>query len=527
MATSSRTVASAPTDEPLYERTHREILEVMVGLLAALFTCISSSTIVANALPTIVGDLKGSQTEYTWVVTASLLAMTVSTAIWGKLSDLFNKKVLVQIAIVIFVIGSALAGMSQSMVHLLSCRAIQGIGMGGLMALSQSIIGSIVAPRDRGRYSGYMGATAALAMVSGPLIGGVIVDADALGWRWCFYVCVPLALISLIVLQRHLRIETIKRPIKIDYLGGIFVSVAATLPLIWISLAGGDFDWVSAPTAAFLGGTAIAIVLAVWVEHRHPEPLVPPRVMRDRTTFLATIAGVAVGCAMFGMSVFLSQFFQTAQGHTPTEAGMMMIPMMAGSLIGSIGSGNLITRFGRWKGFLVAGAVLLTAGLGMLGFSGRTTPYWHVAIGMLLMGLGMGMMQQNLVLAVQNTVDVTEVGAASGAVAFFRTLGGAVGVSVLGAILASQVSSHVASGLSALGIDAAAAGGSDALRDAAQLPGPVLHVVQTAYADATAQVFLIAAGIAFIGFITVLFIKETALRETVRKYDEPPPVPTA
>jgi len=299
------------------------------------------------------------------------------------------------------------------------------------------------------------------------------------------------------------------------------------LPLIWVSLAGGDFDWGSAPSAAFLGGTVIAIVLAVWVEHRHPEPLVPPHVMRDRTTLLATIAGVAVGCAMFGMSVFLSQFFQTAQGHTPTAAGVMMIPMMAGSLVGSIGSGNLITRFGRWKRFLVVGAVLLTVGLGVLGFSGRSTPYWHVAVGMLLMGLGMGMMQQNLVLAVQNTVDVTEVGAASGAVAFFRTLGGAVGVSVLGAILASQVSSHVTSGLAALGIDAAGAGGSDALRDATNLPAPVLHVVQTAYADATAQVFLIAAAIAAISFITVLFIKEAALRETVRKYDEPPAVPTA
>ncbi len=490
-----RTVESTPAEEPEYARSHREILEVMVGLLAALFTCISSSTIVANALPTIVGELKGSQTQYTWVVTASLLAMTVSTAIWGKLSDLFNKKVLVQIAIVIFVIGSALAGMSQSMGQLLSCRALQGIGMGGLMALSQSIIGSIVSPRDRGRYSGYMGATGALAMVSGPLIGGVIVDTEALGWRWCFYVCVPFALISLFILQHHLRIETIKRPVKIDYLGGILVAIAATLPLIWVSLGGDDFAWVSAPSAAFLIGTAVAIALAVWVEHRHPEPLVPPRVMRERTTALATIAGIAVGCAMFGMAVFLSQFFQTAQGHSPTEAGLMLI---------------------------VIGAVLLTSGLAVLGFSGRTTPYWHVGVGMMLMGLGMGMMQQNLVLAVQNTVDVTEVGAASGAVAFFRTLGGAVGVSVLGAILASQVSTHIATGLPGLGIDPASMGSSDSLRDSASLPGPVLDLVRTAYADATAHIFLIAAAVAAVSLFAVLFIKEAELRLTVRKYDEPP-----
>lgn len=517
-----RTVETTPAEEPEYTRSHREILEVMVGLLAALFTCISSSTIVANALPTIVGELKGSQTQYTWVVTASLLAMTVSTAVWGKLSDLFNKKVLVQIAIVIFVIGSALAGMSQSMGQLLSCRALQGIGMGGLLALSQSIIGSIVSPRDRGRYSGYMGATGALAMVSGPLIGGVIVDAPALGWRWCFYVCVPLALISLSILQRHLRIETIKRPVKIDYFGGILVAIAATLPLIWVSLGGDEFAWVSAPSAAFLIATAVAVALAVWVEHRHPEPLVPPQVMRERTTVLATIAGVAVGCAMFGMAVFLSQFFQTAQGHSPTEAGLMMIPMMAGSLVGSIGAGNLITRYGRWKRFLVIGAVLLTAGLAVLGLSGRTTPYWHVGVGMMMMGLGMGMMQQNLVLAVQNTVDVSEVGAASGAVAFFRTLGGAVGVSVLGAILASQVSTRIATGLPGLGIDPASMGSSDSLRDSASLPGPVLDLVRTAYADATAHIFLIAAAVAAISLFAVLFIKEAALRLTVRKYDEPP-----
>ncbi len=513
--------ASAVAGQREPEMSHREILEVLAGLLAALFTAIVSSTIVSNALPTIIGDLDGSQTQYTWVVTISLLAMTVSTPIWAKMSDLFNKKLLVQLAIIVFVIGSVFAGLSQNVPELLVCRGLQGLGMGGLTALAQSIIGSIIPPRDRGRYSGYMGAVMALATISGPLIGGVIVDTSWLGWRWCFYVCVPLAVISLVVLQRYLQIETIKRKVRIDYVGAVLISIAASLPLVWVSFAGSSFEWFSWESAAFVVGALVAATLAVIVENKHPEPLVPLWVVRERTTALAIVASVAVGIAMFGSSVFLGQFFQVAQGYTPTEAGLLMVPMMLGSFVGTTGAGQIITRTGKWKRFLVGGSVMLVAGLSMLGMIDHATPVWHMSIFMVLMGLGMGMMMQNLVLAVQNTVDVTDVGSASGAVAFFRSLGGAIGVSVLGAILASRVADKIATGLRDIGVDPSqGSGDTSSMLNLDQLPAPVAEVVRTSYADATGRIFMIAAGVAVISFIAVVLIKEVPLRLTVRKYDD-------
>ena len=504
--------------------THREILEILIGLLAALFTAMLSSTIVSNALPTIIADLQGSQTQYTWVLTGSLLATTVSTPIWGKLSDLMSKKLLVQLAIILFVIGSALAGMAHNVPFLIGARVLQGLAMGGLMALAQAIIGAAIPPRDRGRYSGYMGAVMAVATVSGPLIGGVIVDTSWLGWRWCFYVCVPLAMISLVILQRYLHLPVIKRRVKMDYLGAILISGAASLPLIWVTFAGHNFGWVSWPSALFVGGTLILGILAVMVENRAAEPLVPLKVVRERTTALAIVASLAVGVAMFGSAIFLGQYFQIARGYSPTEAGLLTIPMMLGSFLGSVGAGQMITRFGKWKRYLIAGGILLVIGLVILGTIDHTTAYWYVGVGMLAMGLGMGMMMQNLVLAVQNTVDVSEIGASSASVAFFRSLGGAVGVSVLGAILATRVKDLLIQGVLAGPGGAAAArklqdGGGTSLLDVNHLPPQLAALVRQSYGDATGRIFMIAAACGLISLIAVLFIKEVPLRRTVAKLD--------
>ncbi|MEV6411531.1 MFS transporter [Kribbella sp. NPDC051718] len=501
--------------------THREILEILAGLLAALFTAILSSTIVSNALPTIIADLEGSQTQYTWVITASLLAMTVSTPVWGKLSDLMSKKLLVQLAITLFVIGSVLAGMAHNVPFLIGARVLQGLAMGGLMALAQAIIGAAIPPRDRGRYSGYMGATMALATVSGPLIGGVIVDTSWLGWRWCFYVCVPLAVISLVVLQRYLHLPLVKRRVRIDYLGAVLISGAASLPLIWVSFAGSHFPWWSWETGAYLGGALVLALLAVVVETKASEPLVPMGVVRERTTALAIVASLAVGVAMFGSAVFLGQYFQLARGYSATEAGLLTIPMMFGSFLGSVGAGQLITRFGKWKRYLVLGGLFLAAGLGVLGTIDHTSPYWYIGLGMLGMGIGMGMMMQNLVLAVQNTVDVSEVGAASASVTFFRSLGGAVGVSVLGAVLATRVKDLITENLQALGPDGAAAGralqdgSGTSVLDVGSLPPQLGEIVRHAYGDATGRIFLIAACSAVVSLLAVLFIREVPLRRTV------------
>ncbi|WP_405070813.1 MFS transporter [Kribbella sp. NBC_01510] len=524
-ATRTLDTATPPATTPAADPglSHREILEILAGLLAALFTAVLSSTIVSNALPTIIADLEGSQTQYTWVITASLLAMTVSTPVWGKLSDLISKKLLVQLAIVMFVAGSALAGAAHNVPFLIGARVLQGLAMGGLMALAQAIVGAAIPPRDRGRYSGYMGAVMAVATVSGPLVGGVIVDTSWLGWRWCFYVCVPLAVLSLIVLQRYLHLPVIKREVKLDYLGAILIAGAASLPLIWVSFAGTHFPWWSWQTGAYLGGTALLGILAVVVETHAREPLVPVKVVRERTTALAILASLSVGVAMFGSAVFLGQYFQVARGYSATEAGLLTIPMMFGSFLGSVGAGQLITRFGKWKRYLVLGGLFLTAGLGLLGAIDHTSPYWYVGCGMLAMGIGMGMMMQNLVLAVQNTVDVTQVGAASASVTFFRSLGGAVGVSVLGAILATRVTDLITQNLRALGPEAAAAaqnGSSGSVLDVNALPAPVAEIVRHAYGDATGKIFVIAAGAALVSLLAVLFIREVPLRRTVAMTDE-------
>jgi EmrB/QacA subfamily drug resistance transporter len=501
------------------EMSHKEIVEVLIGLMSALFVAIVSATIVSTALPTIIADLEGTQTQYTWVVTASLLAMTVTSPIWSKLSDLYNKKVLVQVAIVIFLLGSIAAGAVQNVPELLAARAVQGLGMGGLVSLAQSILGSIIPPRERGRYSGYLAATMAVATVSGPLLGGLVVDVA--GWRWCFWVAVPFAAVALVMLQKFLHLETVRRPVRIDYWGAVFITIAASLPLVWVSFAGNNFAWWSVQTAEFIGAALVALVVAIFIERRHVDALVPPRILANRITMLSILGSLAVGVAQFGASVFLAQYFQVARNHTPTQAGLLMLPLIVGNMVGATGTGQYITRTGRWKGIMMVGSLLLVAGLSLMGTIDHLTPMWHLSGYMVLMGLGTGALMQNLVLVVQNTVDVTDVGAASGVVSFFRSLGGTIGVAALGAVLASNVTDKIATGLSKAGIPVS--GGGAGSLDLDKLPPAVATIVRTAYADATGRIFLIAGVIAVLTFVAVALMPVTELRTTIGKVEEKAP----
>ncbi|MEU7165765.1 MDR family MFS transporter [Streptomyces morookaense] len=498
--------------------THRQIMEALSGLLLGMFVAILSSTIVSNALPEIIHDLHGSQSSYTWVVTASLLAMTASTPLWGKLSDLFSKKLLVQISLVIYVAGSAAAGLSQNTGMLIACRAIQGIGVGGLSALAQIVMAAMISPRERGRYSGYLGATFAVATVGGPLLGGVITDTSWLGWRWCFYVGVPFAVLALIVLQKTLKLPVVKRDVKVDWAGAFFITAAVTLLLVWVTRAGSDYAWISGTTFAMVGGAVALAAIFLFVESRAAEPIIPLRLFRNKTIALASLASLFVGVSMFVGTVFFSQYFQLARGKTPTMSGVLTIPMIGGLFISSTVSGQIITKTGRWKVWLVSGGLLLTAGLGLLGTMRYDTPYWHLAIYMALMGLGIGMMMQNLVLATQNQVAPQDLGAASSVVTFFRSLGGAVGVSALGAVLATRVTDYVKDGLMALGPKGAAlaaqGSGGDIPKPSA-LPEPIRSVIEGAYGHGVGDVFLYAAPCALIAFIVTLFIKEVALKSRV------------
>ena len=507
--------------------THRQIMEALTGLLAAFFTAILSSTIVANALPTIMSELKGTQTDFAWVITAALLANAATTPIWGKLADLFDKKLLVQLSIIIFVAGSVMAGLSETIPLLLTARVIQGVAMGGLTALAQAIIGSMIPPRDRGKYSGYMGAVMAVGTAGGPLLGGFIVDSP-LGWRWTFFVCVPLAVVALILLQVTLKIQHIKRPAKIDWLGSILLTSGVSLLLIWVSFAGNPdyYDWFSWQSALMVGGGVALLAVLVFVETKVAQPIIPLKIISERTTALAIVASVAVGIAMFGSSTFLGQYFQVARGATPTEAGLLTLPMIAGNLIGSVASGILISRFGKWKRFLIAGSVLLIGGLAFAGTMDHTTELWIVAIYTGVFGLGLGMLMQNLVLAVQNTVQAKDIGTASASVAFFRSVGGAIGVSVLGAIMSTHVKDLAVEGMAAAGIPVQG-GASGASMDLADMPAPVADIMRAAYGDATAQIFLISAIISVVALLAVLFIKERPLRRTVDAAPEKELVATA
>lgn len=495
--------------------THRQIMEALTGLLAAFFTAILSSTIVANALPTIMSELKGTQTDFAWVITAALLANAATTPIWGKLADLFDKKVLVQLSIVIFVAGSVMAGLSQTIPLLLTARVVQGIAMGGLTALAQAIIGSMIPPRDRGKYSGYMGAVMAVGTAGGPLLGGFIVDSP-LGWRWTFFVCVPLAVVALILLQITLKIQHVKRPAKIDWLGSILLTTGVSLLLIWVSFAGNPdyYDWWSWQSALMVGGGVVLLALLVVVESKVSQPIIPLKIISERTTALAIWASVAVGVAMFGSSTFLGQYFQVARGATPTEAGLLTLPMIASNLVGSVFSGQLISRTGKWKRYLIAGSVLLIGGLGLAGTMDHTTELWQSGVFTAILGLGLGMLMQNLVLAVQNTVSASDIGTASASVAFFRSVGGAIGVSVLGAVMSNRVKELATQGLADAGIQAGS-GASGASLDLADMPAPVRDIMRAAYGDATAEIFLIAGAIAVVALIAVLLIKEQPLRRTV------------
>lgn len=507
--------SSGPSAAGPVPMTHREVLEALSGLLLAMFVAMLSSTVVTNALPRIVADLHGSQSGYTWVMVATLLTMTASTPVWGKLADQFDKKLLVQIGLLLYVAGSLIAGLATSMGTIIGARALQGLGVGGLSALIQVVIATMVSPRERGRYQGYLGAVYAVATVSGPLLGGILVDTPGLGWRACFYVGVPVAVLAFVVLQKTLHLPVESREVHIDYLGSTLIVAGVSTLLIWVSLAGNTFAWTSAISLALVAASVVLLSAAIYVEHAVAlEPVIPLHLFRDRTITLATFASVLIGSVMFMGTLYLAQYLQIARAMSPTRAGLMTVSLVGGLAVASVVSGKAIAVTGRWKRFLVGGMVLIVAGLGLLGTLDEKTPLVLIGLYMLLVGLGLGATMQNLVLAVQNNCAQADVGAASSVVTFFRTMGGSAGIAFLGALLSAQVSSRVTSGLAGLGISPDLHA-SHQIPDLGSLPGPVRAVYEHAFGVATGDIFLASAPFALLALIAVLFIPEVPLRETV------------
>ncbi|WP_213814124.1 MDR family MFS transporter [Glaciihabitans sp. dw_435] len=492
--------------------SHRQVLESISGLLLGLFVAVLASTVVSTSLPRIIGDLKGDQTAYTWVVTSTLLATTVSTPIWGKLSDLFNRKLLVQISLVVFVLGSALAGLAQNTDTLIVFRVLQGLGAGGLISLVQVLFSDIISPRDRGRYVGILGAVIAVGTAGGPLLGGVI--TDSIGWRFNFYVAVPFAVAAIILIQRTLKLPLRPRKkVSIDYAGALLISAGVSLLLIWVSLAGNQFEWGSVTSYLMAIGGVVLLAAAVVVELKVKEPIIPMTLFKNGSFTLVVIGSLTVGVALFGSAVFLSQYWQLSRGATPTQAGLLSLPQVVGSLVASTFIGTLISRTGKWKGFMVLGASLLTVGLAGMSTIRFDTEIWHIGIFMGIMGLGLGMVMQNLVLVVQNSVDVRQIGTASSSVAFFRSLGGTLGVSVLGAVLASKVSTIVAGGIATSGATPSELKtlASGTIPQVNQLSSGVRKLVETAYGQGVGEIFLIATPLAIITLLCIIFLPNAEL----------------
>lgn len=500
--------------------SHRQVLESLSGLLLGMFVSILAGTVVSTSMPRIISELGGDQTAYTWVVTSTLLATTVSTPIWGKLADLLNRKLLIQLALVLFVLGSALAGFSQDTNMLIGFRVVQGLGAGGLTALSQIIMADIISPRERGRYMGLFGGIMAVGTVGGPLIGGLL--TDSIGWRWNFFVGVPVAIVAIILLQFTLRLP--KRPdrkVRIDYLGAIFLAGGISLLLIWVSLAGKNFEWWGPETMWMVGGSIALLVATVVTELVVKEPIIPLGMFKNRTFTLAVVASIAVGVAMFGTSVFLGQYMQLARGATPTESGLLTLPMIGGLLISSTVVGNLISRFGKWKAFMVVGSVLLTAGLYLMSTIEYDTNYVVVSLYMLILGAGVGMVMQNLVLIVQNSVKPELLGAASSNVAFFRSLGGTIGVSVMGSVLGTKVADGMAAHATDLhaavaklgekGVAIAQSLASGTLPEVDTLPPSIRVIVEAVYGQSVADIFFIAVPLAVVTIIAILFLPNAKL----------------
>lgn len=507
----SATVAQAPASV-----SGRRLWMILGALLAGMLLAALDQTVVSTALPTIVGDLGGAS-HLSWVVTAYLLSSTAATPLWGKLGDMYGRKRFFQASIVVFLVGSALSGLSSSMTELIAFRALQGVGGGGLMIGAQTIIGDVVSPRDRGRYQGIFGAVFGVTSVVGPLIGGLLVER--LSWHWIFYINLPIGIGALAVTAAALPGTLSRLQHRIDYAGAVLVTMAATSLVLLTSLGGTTYPWLSAPIVILAVCGLALIALFVWAERRADEPIIPLSLFGNRTFSAAGAIGFVVGFAMFGAITFLPLYLQIVDGVSPTLSGVRLLPMMAGLLITSVGSGVLISRFGRYKAFPILGTAIMTAGLYLLSRMGASTPTVTSSAYMFVLGVGIGGVMQVLVIAVQNAVDYKDLGAATSGATFFRQIGGSFGTAVFGAIFANLLGGNLRHYLGTVRLPAGISDASVSPQALAKLPASAHHGFVLAYAHSLATVFLVATPIAAVAFALTWLLPELELRRTAKATD--------
>jgi EmrB/QacA subfamily drug resistance transporter len=522
-ATTTGPVQPEEAPGPTY-LSHRQIIIVLFGVMAGMLLFALDQGIVGTALPRIVSELGGLD-KLSWVVTAYLLTSTATTPLWGKISDLYGRRLIFQVAIVIFLAGSALSGLSQNMGQLIGFRAVQGVGGGGLFAIALSIIGDVIPPRERGRYQGYFGAVFGVSSVAGPLLGGWLTDGP--GWRWIFYINLPVGLAALVVTSMVLRMPVIRRQHKIDYLGAATIVGAVTCLLLYLDWRGNDYGWTDPFALALVAGTVLLAGLFVAIERRADEPIIPMRLFRNPVFSVGNLFAFLAGVAMFGTIIFLPVYLQAVKGFSPTESGLALLPAIVGIFSTSITSGQLITRTGRYKIFPVIGAVVMTVAMFLLSRLGVDTPFWQVALYEYLFGAGLGFTMQTIVTAVQNSVEYRDMGAATSSTTFFRQMGGSVGAAVFGAVLSSRLTHYLIEQLAKAGVQPGAGGPKVETNDVQaiqHLGEPIKSVVLWAFTHALDDVFLVGVPFMVAAVVVALMLKEVPLR-TGEPQPQPQPQP--
>ncbi len=491
--------------------SHKQILVVMGGLMTGMFIAALDQSIVGTALPRITSELGGLD-KLSWVVTAYMLTATASTPLWGKISDLYGRRLLFQIAIVTFVAGSLLAGFSQNIEQLIAFRAVQGLGGGGLMSLALAVIGDIIPPRERGRYQGYFAAVFGTSSVLGPVLGGFF--ADGPGWQWIFFINVPIGLVALVITSAALKMPHVRRDHSIDYLGAALVVGSVSSFLLYTAWAGPDLGWGSGTGIALLVAGVVLAVAFVLVERRAAEPIIPMRLFGNSIFSIANLFGFLIGIAMFGSMIFIPVYLQVVDGMSPTQSGLAMLPMVVGIFSTSIAAGQMMSRNGRYKIYPILGASIVIVSLVMLSQLTASSPYWYAGLSMYVLGAGLGFTMQILITVVQNSVDRSDIGVATSSVTFFRQMGGSFGTALFGAILSSRLAVHIADAMK----DAPAGSATGNVGDVANnvqaikaLPEPVHSLITGAFSASLHDVFLSAVPLVAVALAVSFFLKEKPL----------------